>query len=61
MTRKDLKMGEIVFTKSQNEVELMVRFKKLGMVKKNEIALLFGKERSVITKHINKIFADKDR
>ena len=62
MTRKDLKMGEIVFyKKSQNEVELMVRFKNESVwLKQNEIALLFGKERSVITKHINKIFADKE-
>ncbi len=29
-------------------------------LRQNEIVLLFGKERSVITKHINKIFTDKE-
>ncbi|MBU4257012.1 virulence RhuM family protein [Patescibacteria group bacterium] len=62
MTKKDFKKGEIVIYKTpQNEVELKVRFENESVwLRQNEIALLFGKERSVITKHINKIFADKE-
>jgi hypothetical protein len=38
-----------------------VRFENESVwLRQNEIALLFGKERSVITKHINKIFSDKE-
>jgi len=54
--------GEIVIYKpSKNEVELKVYFKD-GMVwlRQNEISDLFDKDRSVITKHINKIFKDKE-
>src|SRR3989344_4269964 len=59
---KHNKKGEIVIYKtSKNEVELKVHFKNGSVwLKQNEIAALFNKERSVITKHINKIFADKE-
>ena len=54
--------GEILIYKpSKNEVELRVRFKEeMVWLKQQEIADLFDKDRSVITKHINKIFKDKE-
>lgn len=62
MKKDSFQKGEIVIYKtSQNEVELKVRFKNESVwLRQNEIALLFGKERSVITKHVNKIFVDKE-
>lgn len=62
MTKSDLKKSKIVIYKTpQNEVELKVQFKNESVwLRQNEIALLFGKERTVITKHINKIFTDKE-
>ena len=62
MSQKNVKRGEVVIYKtSKNEVELKVHFKEESVwLRQNEIALLFGKERSVITKHINKIFTDKE-
>jgi death-on-curing family protein len=62
MKRDHLHKGEIIIYKtSKNEVELKVHFEKESVwLSQNEIALLFGKERSVITKHINKIFSDKE-
>jgi len=54
--------GEItIYKPSKNEVELKVHFKEeMVWLRQQEIADLFGKERSVITKHINKIFKDKE-
>lgn len=54
--------GEIIIYKpSKNEVELKVHFKEeMVWLKQQEIADLFGKDRSVITKHIGKIFKDKE-
>ncbi|MBU3965379.1 virulence protein RhuM/Fic/DOC family protein [Patescibacteria group bacterium] len=62
MNKNNLQKGGIVIYKiSKNEVELRVRFKNESVwLRQNEIALLFDKERSVITKHIKKIFADKE-
>ena len=62
MKKDNLQKGKIIIYKtSKNEVELKVRFEKESVwLRQNEIALLFGKERSVITKHINKIFADEE-
>ena len=62
MKKEKLRKGEIIIYKtSKNEVELRVHFEKESVwLSQNEIAMLFGKERSVITKHINKIFADKE-
>ena len=52
--------GEIViYQTSQKEVELRVRFEgETVWLTQMQIAQLYGKERSVITKHINKIFKD---
>jgi len=51
----------MIYTTSKNEVELKVHFKNESVwLGQSEIALLFGRERSVITKHINKIFSDKE-
>ncbi|MFH1284354.1 MAG: virulence protein RhuM/Fic/DOC family protein [Candidatus Peregrinibacteria bacterium] len=62
MEKKQFKKGEIVIYKtSKDEVELKVRFKNESVwLRQNEIALLFGKERSVVTKHISKIFDDRE-
>ncbi len=59
---KELKTDKIVIYKPKNGgVELSVRFKnKTVWLRQNEIADLFGKDRSVITRHINKIFEDKE-
>jgi len=51
----------IIYQSSKHEVELKVRFEKETVwLQQNEIAELFGKDRSVITKHINQIFKDKE-
>ncbi|MEF3280557.1 MAG: virulence protein RhuM/Fic/DOC family protein [Elusimicrobiota bacterium] len=62
MINKTCRKGEIVFYKSQqNEIQFEVRFEKETVwLCQEEIARLFNKERSVITKHINKILADKE-
>jgi prophage maintenance system killer protein len=62
MNKKNPQKGEIIIYKtSKNEVELKVHFKKESVwLTQKEISLLFGKERSVITKHINRIFKDKE-
>lgn len=62
MARENFEKGEIIIYKTpQNEVELKVHFENESVwLRQNEIALLFDKERSVITKHINKIFTDKE-
>jgi len=54
--------GEIVIYKSpKNEIEVEARFEgETIWLRQDEIARLYGKERTVITKHINKIFADKE-
>ncbi|MCG2688851.1 virulence protein RhuM/Fic/DOC family protein [Candidatus Parcubacteria bacterium] len=62
MNKIGLPKGKIVIYKtSKDEVELQVRLKDESVwLKQNEIALLFNKDRSVITKHIDKIFFDKE-
>lgn len=62
MKKDNLQKGEIlIYTTAKNEVELKVHFEKESVwLRQNEIAMLFGKDRSVITKHINKIFTDKE-
>ena len=54
--------GEIVIYKSpKNEVEVRVRFEKETVwLRQEEMPRLFGKARSVITRHINNIFKDKE-
>lgn len=58
----NIKRGEIVIYKTaKNEIDLKVRFEgETVWLRQDEIAKLYGKDRSVITKHINKIFADKE-
>ena len=62
MRNDNFQKGEILIYKTpQNEMELKVRFKNESVwLRQNEITLLFSKERSVITKHIIKIFTDKE-
>ena len=62
MAKQKFNKGEIViYQTAKREVELRVRFEgKAVWLKQDEIAKLYSKERSVITKHINKIFADKE-
>lgn len=62
MKKQDIQKGEIIIYKtSKNEVELKVRFKEESVwLRQDEIAKLFGKDRTVITRHINKIFQDKE-
>ena len=59
---KKTKTGKIVIYKPSNkEVELRVRFEdETVWLRQNEIADLFDKDRSVITRHINNIFQDKE-
>lgn len=59
---KDFEKGEIVIYKpAKGEAELRVRFEKETVwLRQNEIAELFDKERTVITKHINNIFKDRE-
>jgi prophage maintenance system killer protein/prophage antirepressor-like protein len=59
---KDAQRGKIVIYKTaKNEVDLKVRFEgETVWLRQDEIAKLYGKERSVVTKHIKKIFADKE-
>lgn len=60
--KEKLNKGEIIIYKSpKNRIELNVKLKNENVwLRQDEIAKLYGKERSVITKHINKIFADKE-
>jgi len=62
MTKNKTRKGEIVIYKTpKNKVEVEVRFEKESVwLRQDEIARLYGKERSVITKHINNIFRDKE-
>ncbi|HAJ44895.1 hypothetical protein A3K33_02535 [Candidatus Azambacteria bacterium RIFOXYC1_FULL_41_20] len=61
-TQMEIKKGAIVIYKtSKNEVELRVRFEGESVwLNQNEMARLYGKERSVITRHINNIFKDAE-
>ena len=61
MTNQKFKKGEIALYKSKDGPKLEMRFEKeMVWLKQDEIASLYGKDRSVITKHINKIFDDKE-
>ena len=64
MSKKDKSFdrGEIIiYQTSKKEVELKVRFEgETVWLRQDEIAKLYGKERSVVTRHINKIFTDKE-
>lgn len=59
--KKEIKKGKIIIYKSKEGPQLEVRFSgETVWLRQEEIAKLYDKERSVITKHINKIFADKE-
>jgi death-on-curing family protein len=62
MKQDEFKKGKIVIYKSpKNEIEVEAHFEgETVWLRQDEIARLYGKERTVITKHINKIFADKE-
>lgn len=62
MKQDKFKKDKIVIYKSpKNEIEVEARFEgETIWLRQDEIARLYGKERTVITKHINKIFADKE-
>ncbi len=61
MKKQGFKKGEIIIYKSKEGPQLEVRFAgETVWLRQEEIARLYGKERSVVTKHINKIFADKE-
>jgi prophage maintenance system killer protein/prophage antirepressor-like protein len=59
---KTFDKGEVlIYQTSEKEIEIQVRFEGENVwLKQDEIAKLYGKDRSVITRHINKIFADKE-
>jgi len=59
--KKNQKGGIVIYKASRKEVEIKVRFENESVwLSQSSIAKLFGKDRSVITKHISKIFADKE-
>ncbi|MDO8482391.1 MAG: hypothetical protein Q7S86_01070 [bacterium] len=59
--RKDQQNKIVIYKTAKNEVELQVRFEgETVWLRQNEIANLFDKDRSVITKHIRGIFHDKE-
>jgi len=62
MKKNDFQKGEIVIYKSpKSGIEVEVRFERENVwLRQDEIARLYNKERSVITKHINNIFKDKE-
>lgn len=60
--RQDIKRGEIlIYEGHNNEFEINVRFEgETVWLRQEEIAKLFGRDRTVITRHINNIFKDKE-
>ena len=60
--KQQFNKGEIIiYETSKSEVDLKVRFKNETVwLRQNQIAKLFNKDRTVITKHINKIFKDEE-
>jgi hypothetical protein len=53
--------GEVIIYKSKEGPKIDVRLEdETVWLKQDEIAKLFGRDRSVITKHIKKIFTDKE-
>lgn len=58
---KNFKKGEIVIYKTKDGPKLEVCLEKDSVwMRQDEIAKLYGKERSVITRHISNIFSDKE-
>jgi len=61
MENKDYKNGEIVIYKTPQGPQLDVKLKRQSVwLTQTQIAYLFNIERSVITKHANNIFKDKE-
>ena len=62
MNNKTQNKGEIIiYQTSKKEVDLRVRFENESVwLRQNQIAELFEKDRTVITKHINRIFKDEE-
>ena len=62
MTKQELKKNQIVIYKtSDNEVGFEVKFDgESAWLRQNQIAELFEKDRTVVTRHINNIFKDKE-
>jgi len=59
--QKTRKNEIIIYKTSKDDVRLEVRFEGETLwLRQNEIARLFEKDRFVITRHINKIFSDKE-
>lgn len=51
----------VIYKTPRNNIELRVQFEEETVwLRQDQIAKLFGKERSVITRHINGIFKDKE-
>ena len=60
-TTKSRKDKIIIYKTAKNGIELKVRLEGEAVwLRQNEIADLFGKDRSVITRHINNIFNNKE-
>ena len=61
-TDKTLNRGKVlIYLTSKKEVELQVRLEgETVWLKQDEIAELYGKERSVVTRHIRNIFSDRE-
>ena len=62
MTKQNSQKNKIIIYKtSDNEVGLEVKFDGESVwLRQNQIAELFGKDRTVVTRHINNIFKDKE-
>ncbi len=61
MKRKEIKKGDILIYKSPSGPEIQVKFEEESVwLRQDEIAKLYGKDRSVISRHINKIFSDNE-
>ena len=60
--KEQFSKGEIIiYETSKKEVDLEVRFEdETVWLRQNQIAKLFNKDRTVITKHINKILKEKE-
>jgi len=61
-TDKPFYRGEIIiYQTSEKEVELQVRLEKETVwLTQSQIALLFGVDRSVVTKHLRNVFDSKE-
>lgn len=61
MVKFNNKNNVVIYKSAKGKVKFLVKFENESVwMRQKEIASLFEKERSVITKHINKIFQDKE-